>query len=142
MKKKVRINELARELEVKPNKILEMLPELGVEEKKTHSSSIDEDVAIIVKQRLAGNTDRFVGHSDDDDHYESDSHDSESVEMESAPEVAEPVMTRTAEARASSSDQVAVAEPPAAETPVAPPARPISAPLRPQIGRASCRERV
>src|SRR5258705_12064951 len=62
MKKKVRINELARELEVKPNKILELLPELGVAEKKTHSSSIDEDVAIVVKQRLVGDG---VGPSED-----------------------------------------------------------------------------
>jgi len=50
--KKIRINELARELEIKPNIILEMLPELGVAEKKTHSSSIDEDVAEHIKQRL------------------------------------------------------------------------------------------
>ena len=39
---KIRINELARELEVKPNVILDMLPELGVADKKTHSSSIDD----------------------------------------------------------------------------------------------------
>jgi translation initiation factor IF-2 len=45
MKSKIRINELARELEVKAHEILEKLPELGVTEKKTHSSSIDEDVA-------------------------------------------------------------------------------------------------
>ena len=44
--KKIRINELARELEVKAHVILDQLPELGVAEKKTHSSSIDEDVAI------------------------------------------------------------------------------------------------
>jgi translation initiation factor IF-2 len=50
--KKIRINELARELEVKPNVILDMLPELGVEEKKTHSSSIDEDVALVIRKRL------------------------------------------------------------------------------------------
>src|SRR5689334_14872488 len=50
--KKIRINELARELEVKPNVILDMLPELGVEEKKTHSSSIDEDVALAIRKRL------------------------------------------------------------------------------------------
>ncbi len=50
--KKIRINELARELEIKPNKILELLPELGVSEKKTHSSSIDEDVAEQIKHRL------------------------------------------------------------------------------------------
>jgi translation initiation factor IF-2 len=43
---KIRINELARELEIKPNRLLELLPELGVTEKKTHSSSIDEDVAV------------------------------------------------------------------------------------------------
>ncbi|MBZ5605121.1 MAG: translation initiation factor IF-2 N-terminal domain-containing protein, partial [Acidobacteriia bacterium] len=37
---KIRINELARELEVKPNVILDLLPELGVTDKKTHSSSL------------------------------------------------------------------------------------------------------
>src|SRR6266404_5827276 len=109
MKKKVRINELARELEVKPNKILELLPDLGVQEKKTHSSSIDEDVAVIVKQRLAGSSDGFDGeysHDDDaDDHEASGSHDSESFEAESYREVGEPVMTRTAEARGSSYEQ-------------------------------------
>jgi translation initiation factor IF-2 len=51
--KKIRINELARELEVKAHEILERLPELGVTEKKTHSSSIDEDVAIKLR-RLYG----------------------------------------------------------------------------------------
>ncbi len=50
--KKIRINELARELEVKPGVIIEMLPELGVQEKKTHSSSVDEDVALELKRRL------------------------------------------------------------------------------------------
>src|ERR1700674_1137046 len=48
--KKIRINELARELEVKAHEILERLPELGVTEKKTHSSSIDEDVAIKLRR--------------------------------------------------------------------------------------------
>src|SRR5689334_14667413 len=52
--KKIRINELARELEVKPGVIIDLLPELGVEEKKTHSSSIDEDVALVLRQRLTG----------------------------------------------------------------------------------------
>ena len=50
--KKIRINELARELEVRTNVILDLLPEFGVSEKKTHSSSIDEDVAEHIKQRL------------------------------------------------------------------------------------------
>ncbi|MBV9084335.1 MAG: translation initiation factor IF-2 [Acidobacteriaceae bacterium] len=52
--KKIRINELARELEVKPGVILDLLPELGVQEKKTHSSSIDEEVAIALRDRLVG----------------------------------------------------------------------------------------
>ncbi len=52
--KKIRINELARELEVKPGVILDMLPDLGVQEKKTHSSSIDEDVALELRRRLVG----------------------------------------------------------------------------------------
>jgi translation initiation factor IF-2 len=53
---KIRINELARELEVKPNVILETLAELGVADKKTHSSSLDDDVALQVRQRVTGET--------------------------------------------------------------------------------------
>ena len=41
----VRINELARELEVKAKAIIDLLPGYGVTEKKTHSSSIPVDVA-------------------------------------------------------------------------------------------------
>jgi len=39
---KVRINDLARELEVKSKAILDTLPLVGVTEKKTHSSSLEE----------------------------------------------------------------------------------------------------
>jgi hypothetical protein len=42
---KVRINDLARELEVKSNEILDALKAVGVTEKKTHSSSIESDEA-------------------------------------------------------------------------------------------------
>ena len=56
--KKIRINELARELEVKPGSIIDLLAEYGVSEKKTHSSSIDEDVALKVRDRLVGDTPR------------------------------------------------------------------------------------
>jgi len=41
----VRINELARELEVKAKVVIEFLPQVGVTEKKTHSSSIDIEAA-------------------------------------------------------------------------------------------------
>ena len=51
---KIRINELARELEVKPNVILETLAELGIADKKTHSSSLDDDVALQVRRMVTG----------------------------------------------------------------------------------------
>lgn len=42
---KVRINDLSRELEVKSRFILEALPQVGVIEKKTHSSSVEAEEA-------------------------------------------------------------------------------------------------
>src|ERR1700719_2794352 len=50
----VRINELARELEVKAKAIIDLLPGYGVTEKKTHSSSIPEDVAVKVRAKIKG----------------------------------------------------------------------------------------
>ncbi|HET7107337.1 MAG TPA: translation initiation factor IF-2 [Candidatus Acidoferrum sp.] len=50
----VRINELARELEVKAKAIIDLLAGFGVTEKKTHSSSIPADVAEKVKHHLKG----------------------------------------------------------------------------------------
>ena len=49
---KIRINELARELEVKPGKIIDLLPELGVDDKKTHSSSLDDDLANNIRKHF------------------------------------------------------------------------------------------
>ncbi len=49
---KIRINELARELEVKANLIVELLPTLGVTDKKTHSSSLDDDVAEQIRRHF------------------------------------------------------------------------------------------
>jgi len=48
----IRINELARELEVKAKAILDYLPEAGVAEKKTHSSSIDLAAAEKVRRHF------------------------------------------------------------------------------------------
>jgi len=50
----VRINELARELEVKAKAIIDLLPGFGVAEKKTHSSSIPVDVAERVRRTIQG----------------------------------------------------------------------------------------
>src|SRR5580692_7819194 len=69
---KIRINELARELEVKAHEILEKLPELGVADKKTHSSSLDDDVVLKLR--------RYYGHED------VDSPSSFESETEAAPE--------------------------------------------------------
>src|ERR1700685_3482574 len=91
--KKIRINELARELEVKPGVILDLLPELGVQEKKTHSSSIDEDVALVLRHRLTGSdtprstfSEGFNGHG----HESADGHESSSVAVAEPPAAAEP----------------------------------------------------
>src|SRR5262252_805335 len=51
---KVRINDLARELEVKSKSILDALVAVGVTEKKTHSSSIEADEAEKVRAYLSG----------------------------------------------------------------------------------------
>ena len=53
----VRINELARELEVKAKAIIDLLPGFGVSEKKTHSSSIPVEVAEKVRQAIRGTAD-------------------------------------------------------------------------------------
>ena len=53
---KIRINELARELEVKSNVVLDYLAELGIPDKKSHSSALDDDQADKVRAhfRLGG----------------------------------------------------------------------------------------
>ena len=51
----VRINELARELEVKAKAIIDLLPGFGVTEKKTHSSSVTVEVAEKVLRRELSN---------------------------------------------------------------------------------------
>src|SRR5579863_8078440 len=53
---KVRINDLARELEVKSKAILDTLPLVGVTEKKTHSSSLEEHEAEKVRLHIRGSS--------------------------------------------------------------------------------------
>jgi translation initiation factor IF-2 len=48
----IRINELARELEIKAKALIEYLPEAGVTEKKTHSSSLDNEHADLVRKHF------------------------------------------------------------------------------------------
>ncbi|MFZ0730897.1 MAG: translation initiation factor IF-2 N-terminal domain-containing protein, partial [Candidatus Sulfotelmatobacter sp.] len=51
---KVRINDLARELEVKSKAILDALQHVGVTEKKTHSSSLEDHEAEKVRAYIRG----------------------------------------------------------------------------------------
>src|SRR2546427_711012 len=57
---KIRINDLARELEVKSKTILDVLPEIGGTEKKTHSSSLEEHEAEKVRAHLRGGSEASV----------------------------------------------------------------------------------
>jgi translation initiation factor IF-2 len=50
---KVRINDLARELEVKSRQVLDVLAELGMGAGKTHSSSLEEDEAEKVRAHIS-----------------------------------------------------------------------------------------
>src|SRR5258705_11176130 len=54
---KIRINDLARELEVKSKAIPDELTEGGVTEKKTHSSSIEEHEAVVVRKYFRSHAD-------------------------------------------------------------------------------------
>ena len=58
---KVRINDLARELEVKSKAILDVLLEVGVTEKKTHSSSIEDHEAVKVRAHFRANASEAMG---------------------------------------------------------------------------------
>ncbi|MGA9504419.1 MAG: translation initiation factor IF-2 N-terminal domain-containing protein, partial [Terriglobales bacterium] len=51
---KIRINDLARELEVKSKEILDTLTTVGITEKKTHSSSLEDHEADLVRKHLRG----------------------------------------------------------------------------------------
>jgi translation initiation factor IF-2 len=57
---KVRINDLARELEVKSKAILDVLSTVGVTEKKTHSSSLEDHEAEKVRAYLRGSSEAPV----------------------------------------------------------------------------------
>src|SRR2546422_10482547 len=53
---KIRINELARQLEVKSREVIDKLHELGIAESLTHSSSIDDDSADKLRRYYNGDT--------------------------------------------------------------------------------------
>jgi translation initiation factor IF-2 len=160
--KKIRINELARELEVKPQRVLDLLPQFGVTEKKTHSSSVDEDVAEKIRRRLTGEG-RAEPHEPEAEHpiERADEPEPKPAMAPSLPVAAEeaatppvPAVTAVPEPVALAplgppvpppappapevhSDKVPAPEPPTpavASSPEIPaPAKPVAAPLRPPL---------
>ena len=60
---KIRINDLARELEVKSKEILDTLTTVGITEKKTHSSSLEDHEADLVRKHLRGRSDASASSS-------------------------------------------------------------------------------
>src|SRR5579863_1080881 len=143
--KKIRINELARELEVKAHEILDRLPELGVQEKKTHSSSIDEDVAIKLRRLYGFDVPDLTPEAAAEESDPSEGHQSDhAVAVEELPEPAparpeaapaEPVPAARVEPAA---EPEKTAEPhPSPAAPVRPPlaGRPIHPPVGPVQAR-------
>src|SRR5271166_1624237 len=131
---KIRINELARELEVKAHEILDRLPELGVAEKKTHSSSIDEDVAIKLR--------RLLGGAVFEESAEPESHAPEPPERVAAPVPAPPVLEASSTGPVSQAAAPAVVEekapePAAAKTVLERPAGRPAQPIRPPLAGGS-----
>src|ERR1700730_986865 len=103
------MNELARELEVKAKAIIDLLPGYGVTEKKTHSSSIPEDVAVKDRAKIKG-----------------ESEDEPSTQSAAKPDAqAKEAAARAARSRLAPTAPAPVAAAPSGSAPAArPPARP------------------
>src|SRR5580698_6161917 len=150
---KVRINDLARELEVKSKAILDVLLEVGVTEKKTHSSSIEDHEAAKVRAHFRTNAGEAPGSakSSRSSRPEGDeiktkidlSHISRpgdvlnAIRKQQAPAVIAPPARPSAPAPVAATQPVApVAVPPKVATPVAPPAASSPAPAAASVAAA------
>ena len=130
--KKIRINELARELEVKAHEILERLPELGVTEKKTHSSSIDEDVALKLRRYYGQNVPELEETAGTAVETEEEAPVEAAPEPASAPAVPRPTMTTPPAPASAPVEERYAAEESRAAAPIRPPlgtGRPVHPPL-------------
>jgi translation initiation factor IF-2 len=115
----VRINELARELEVKAKAIIDLLAGYGVTEKKTHSSSIPVDVAEKVRKHLQGVADAEA-HAEAQAKAEKDAKDASAKAARMRPAAA-PAAVPSKPVAPAAATPVAAAPAPAAK-PAAPPA--------------------
>ncbi|HXE35638.1 MAG TPA: translation initiation factor IF-2 [Verrucomicrobiae bacterium] len=123
----VRINELARELEVKAKAIIDLLPGYGVTEKKTHSSSIPEDVAEKVRKNILGQAEAEAA-AEAAAKAEASAKEAAAKALRMRPAAAPPAPVAAAPSVAVKSAAPTVA-PPAA--PVAPPIAPAARPAAP-----------
>jgi translation initiation factor IF-2 len=126
---KIRINELARQLEVKSREVIDKLHELGIAEKVTHSSSIDEDKADQLRRYYRGESyaPRPVTHPNGAG-VSAEDRAAEDRDEGATAEPAPPKRTRTAPppakapAAAVHADDAAKADPPAEAPPAVEPA--------------------
>src|SRR6266404_3065143 len=125
----VRINELARELEVKAKAIIDLLPGYGVTEKKTHSSSIPADVAEKVRKNI-------LGHAEEEAKAEAAAK-AEKEFKEAAAKAARMRPPAPPSAPPQASVTPAVTKPIAPAAPVAKPAAPATAPVVPKAPAAT-----
>src|SRR5579863_1452822 len=120
----IRINELARELEIKAKVLIDYLPEIGVTEKKTHSSSLDNSHAELVRKHFGELAAKEAAAEAD-------------KQAKATAAKARPAARPAAPASVSVAAKPATAEPsaPAAAhaRPVAPPAAPGGIPARPTL---------
>lgn len=122
----IRINELARELEIKAKVLIEYLPEIGVTEKKTHSSSLDHDQAEKVRRHFRAQEDAEAQAAAEKQKAAA----AAKARPVARPAAGAPPAARPAQPAAPSAIQPAAAKPPApAGVPVPkPPLRPAAAP--------------
>ena len=122
----VRINELGRELEIKSRLILDYLPEAGVTEKKSHSSSIEDEIADKVRAHFRA---QQAAEEEAARREEEAKAAAERAAVEKA--AAEKVAAERAVAQRAAAEKAAAAARTAPGAVVLPPARTAAQPLRP-----------
>ena len=110
---KIRINDLARELEVKSREILDSLTVVGVTEKKTHSSSLEDHEADLVRKHLRGRSEATSSSSRPARSGPADEGIKTKIDLSN--------ISRPGDVLRAITQQKGTAEPPAARPPVKPP---------------------
>src|SRR5580693_9073262 len=130
---KVRINDLARELEVKSRAILDVLEEVGVSEKKTHSSSLEEHEAEKVRIKLRSSSDGQTVASRSSRAPRAEEGIKTKIDLSniSRPGDVLKAITQRQEAATAPSARAGISAPPMNRPVAVPPAKPSSAPAAP-----------